>query len=315
NDGKNGGTTGNYLVINSDLTENEEINEKISGSGDLSEVEKVSDTYFKESGGSISSGASDGGGGSDEIDTPINNPFKDLEYNTGDVIEVNGNNIIYAGTQNRDGEEYILMTYDASDLGDSGRLFKDGTKDKWTKNDGDNWRSCNVYIDCGHMRGGATVFDDMNKNPYIRYTGLFVSKSGEQVWCGDSSIEYCNDASDGDKNTDEIIEFFSNTDKSEEIYPRYTAAEFCRDLRIGGYNDWYLPARQQLSIISTILDKNIRYLSSTEFANNDPNSGNWLYEYNELGGLWTKKSVPWDMSNGGHALLWDEQTLCIRESQ
>ncbi|MBS8121950.1 right-handed parallel beta-helix repeat-containing protein, partial [Candidatus Vampirococcus lugosii] len=43
----------------SDLTENKEINEKISGSGDLSEVEKESDTYFKESGGSISSGASD----------------------------------------------------------------------------------------------------------------------------------------------------------------------------------------------------------------------------------------------------------------
>ncbi|MBS8121967.1 hypothetical protein, partial [Candidatus Vampirococcus lugosii] len=89
----------------SDLTENKEINEKISGSGDLSEVEKESDTYFKESGGSISSGGSDGGGGSGGcLDPYIGNDCNcipmDSEVNCRIVMDDAGfNPLFYKGTE------------------------------------------------------------------------------------------------------------------------------------------------------------------------------------------------------------------------
>ena len=86
--------------------------------------------------------------------------------------------------------------------------------------------------------------------------------------------------------TDSDDDGFANTDRTND--DNHPAAQFCRSLRVGGHDDWYLPSRDELAMICRNLGPNRKnvpesfksgaeeafeeewYWSSTEYA---PSSG------------------------------------------
>ena len=53
---------------------------------------------------------------------------------------------------------------------------------------------------------------------------------------------------DGRNNTERIIDFYIDSDESP------LAAEYASNLDINGYDDWYLPTLQEISIIEQVID-------------------------------------------------------------
>ena len=94
--------------------------------------------------------------------------------------------------------------------------------------------------------------------------------------------------------TDSDDDGFANSNRiNDENHP---AAQFCRQLRIGGFDDWYLPSRDELAMLCRNLGPTRKstpelfksgnaeafdeewYWSSTEYA---PNSFNaWIVDFN-----------------------------------
>lgn len=50
----------------------------------------------------------------------------------------------------------------------------------------------------------------------------------------------------GETDARSLIDGLANTRALGDAHP---AAKFCRDLRIGGFNDWHLPALEQMSVL------------------------------------------------------------------
>ncbi len=126
-------------------------------------------------------------------------------------------------------------------------------------------RSLDMKI--GDELGGGILFhiDKQNK------IGLIASKYDLQTtgwyneWYNRSLVTGANNMSDGCLNTQQILSVFSNKTKY--------AAKSCSEYRGGGFDDWFLPAIDQLQILrdsrNTNNLKNIvaggKYWSSTEY--------------------------------------------------
>lgn len=65
--------------------------------------------------------------------------------------------------------------------------------------------------------------------------------SGENasIACGNTDSTFASSLTDGATNTDTLV----------TLTPAKPAAVFCRNLTIGGYNDWYMPAREELKVL------------------------------------------------------------------
>ena len=93
----------------------------------------------------------------------------------------------------------------------------------------------------GEKSGGGVVF-------YIDGSGYHGLISAEQdqsdgaIWCGGTNTFKKIDAinmSDGFQNTNEIVKQFGNKN----------AAGICSELVLNGFDDWYLPSLQELSMM------------------------------------------------------------------
>jgi hypothetical protein len=66
-------------------------------------------------------------------------------------------------------------------------------------------------------------------------------------------------------------------DGNSTVYP---AAHFCNDLSIGGYSDWYLPARDELELIY----RNLKPVTDNNWTTTDRATGA-IHDYKNLGSL------------------------------
>jgi len=114
----------------------------------------------------------------------------------------------------------------------------------------------------GMQVGGGTVFYVDNGSRTIWISAPF-DQAHRQMWGVDGST-MARSWDDGRSNTEMIISFYQTTNEG----PSHTAAAKCRYSSISGYNDWYLPAINELEKLHTQrslvnLSYGI-YLSSTE---------------------------------------------------
>ena len=80
-----------------------------------------------------------------------------------------------------------------------------------------------------------------------------------------SALTEANSEFDGKVNTDLMMSLIANNTYSAGAFP---AAQFCADLSIGGFTDWYLPARFELDIAYFNL-KPSTATNSTSWGTND----------------------------------------------
>jgi len=80
-----------------------------------------------------------------------------------------------------------------------------------------------------------------------------------------SALTEANSEFDGKVNTDLMMSLIANNTYSAGAFP---AAQFCADLSIGGFTDWYLPARFELDIAYFNL-KPSTGANSTSWGTND----------------------------------------------
>lgn len=111
-------------------------------------------------------------------------------------------------------------------------------------------------------------------------TGLYVhplDNSENKEWGGYPSVTEANSITNGKKNTEVIVDSLG-----EGNYAAYV----CDTLTAYGYNDWYLPSKQELNAIYTNYDKLVdlgsdTYWSSTE-ADGDEAWSQSFYSGNKI---------------------------------
>lgn len=154
--------------------------------------------------------------------------------------------------------------------------------------------------------------------PWINYNGnkLFIypedNYDGNTIqWgCSGTSVSDSNSLYDGKTNTENIVAFHQewqapwNTGPNNETCHNdnngEVAAEICSNLEAYGYNDWYLPAINQLKAIwdSCLEDK-----KSSNCMNNFINKADFLNDWQDFSNKWY-----WSSTEYGRAGYWGEQT-------
>jgi hypothetical protein len=86
------------------------------------------------------------------------------------------------------------------------------------------------------------------------------TSQGSHPWgCNGTSIATATSFGTGQSNTAAIVAFCSETN---------TAARFCDTLNLNGYSDWFLPSRDEISLMGTLVTQgilnNVYYYSSSE---------------------------------------------------
>jgi hypothetical protein len=96
----------------------------------------------------------------------------------------------------------------------------------------------------GGFYGGEIIIDEE------RFALIVAPKAeGEQL-----NLQYKKKSLDKADGTDSDDEGFYNTELNNNA--NHPAAQFCRSLQIGGYDDWYLPSRDELMTIWMALGPN-----------------------------------------------------------
>lgn len=129
----------------------------------------------------------------------------------------------------------------------------------------------------GMQYGGGIIFslDATGQHGLIAATADYVNLL---LWTSGAMLIIGTDDADGATNTTRIIAALGNTG--------FYAAKICRDFRGGGFTDWFLPARYQLSLLyskKTIVggfssNLSYGYWSSSEFSYNEV----WKYDFSGL---------------------------------
>ncbi len=130
-----------------------------------------------------------------------------------------------------------------------------------------------IIIGADYQGGVVFYIDEPNKHGLIAATiDQSISASwwnGTYIATGSSSL------TDGAANTTIIVQTQGNSGSY--------AAKLCRDYKGGGYNDWYLPSKEQLNILyaqKAVVGgfSSQIYWSSTEY-NNGPESSVWVQDF------------------------------------
>jgi len=132
-----------------------------------------------------------------------------------------------------------------------------------------------IEIKIGAIYQGGVIFyiDETNKHGLISATAD--QGTSTAWWNGNFIATNASSMTDGSANTTAIIQIQGNSGSF--------SAKLCRDYRGGGYNDWFLPSKDQLNVLFT--QKTIVggftiqiYWSSTEYENS-PAGSVWVQDF------------------------------------
>jgi ribosomal protein L7/L12 len=138
-----------------------------------------------------------------------------------------------------------------------------------------------IKIGCNY-RGGIVFYLDTSGKHGLVYADINL---GEAIWGGNGKIHTGSEFGLGAENTKKIVELASwGTEGgffSSKKVPVYTAARICYELNHNGFNDWYLPSKEELNVlISNIskqdlykVSKNADFWTSTEYKDTSFNYG------------------------------------------
>lgn len=132
-----------------------------------------------------------------------------------------------------------------------------------------------VVIKLGSNYQGGIVFylDETQKHGLI--SAISDQSNSASWWNGSYIATGASSLTDGATNTMAIIQYQGNSSSY--------AAKLCKDFKGGGFNDWYLPSKDQLAVLyaqKTIVGgfTNQIYWSSTEY-NNAPDNSVWVQDF------------------------------------
>lgn len=98
-------------------------------------------------------------------------------------------------------------------------------------------------VEIGALLGGGFFAGEMTIDG-LRYA-LIIAPKAEGEKSGDDELQYKISDRGVSDDTDSDYDGLINTDRIDD--DNHPAAQFCRSLRIGGFDDWYLPARDELA--------------------------------------------------------------------
>jgi prepilin-type N-terminal cleavage/methylation domain-containing protein len=191
-------------------------------------------------------------------------------------------------TYELDGDDFCLQytlgggTYciDSSNPAGLGTCESSGTCD-FTEGGGETAEDCSTI---GGACGGGVVANIDGNN--ILIASPIDNSTGYQWGCCGVSVQGATSTTDGQTNTDEIVSFHYSWSEPYTQSPSggggschvnnngQVAAKLCNDLTLNEHNDWYLPARDELSILYNNRDDiggftDSDYWSSTEYTSGD----------------------------------------------
>jgi hypothetical protein len=121
-----------------------------------------------------------------------------------------------------------------------------------------------------------------------------------KAWGSNGIVRGTISTTNGISNTNTLVSFGTTA---------HPAAGECKYMTTGGYNTWYLPAKNELMTLysnknsnpTEAISGNYRYYSSTEY------SGNYSYNLNVSNGTWTT-------SGGSYSKYWTHIHRAVRRA-